>query len=247
MKKSKLILIFFSFFIFFTSCVCIAQDEKDESEQLELYSQEYFDYLIECTKPVITTKAKKDKNELQDEEEAEINAFEETDEVISEAYEPFKLKIENNNISKYTQSYIKEDTKTIIPITSKFSVTQDVLKFKNNTYITDDVRTLTGAEYKFNKYFKLSSGLETNYRGQEQVPSSRKIYLTPAFELSDKLSIKFHNKYEVQSKETDHDIGLNYSPFESKALDLGVYAGLTRKIDGTCSESVVFKTTFTFF
>lgn len=245
MKKNNLILILLFCLSFFAIGSCFAQDDSEVLQEDELYSEAYFDYLIECTKPVITTKVKKEKKEREIRVE-EIGAFEEVDEVIVEAYEPFKLKIENNNIGKYTQSFIKEDTKTIIPITSKFSVAQDIYKFKNNTYVTDDVRSLTGIEYKFNKYFKLTSGLETNFRGQEQVPSSRKIYFTPTFELNDKFSIKFHNKYQTQSKETDHDIGLNFSPFESKAVDLGVYAGMTRKTDGSLSESIIFKTSFSF-
>lgn len=241
MKKIKLILIL----SLFLSLSLFVSAQEEIAPNAQLYSDEYFDYLIECTsmKPVVKQK-KEDKK--QETNEDEISIIEQDEDVIEENYEPFKLKIQTTSVGKYTQSFIKEDSKTLIPITEKFSISQDVLKFKNK-YSTDDVRTLTGVEYKFNKFFKLSSGLEVNYRGLDQMPNSKKIYFTPSINLNDRLSIDFHNKYYTQTKETDHDIGLKFSPFESKSTDLGVYAGITREQDGSVSESIKFTTTFSFF
>ena len=248
MGKLRIILISLSFFLI--SGFSFAQNETSDVERPDMYSDEYFDYLIECTSMKPVKKDDETQEEISQKEDEiidEIGIFDNDSQDESEIIEPFKLKIENVNVAKYSQSYIKEDTKTIIPITQKFSFTQDVLKFKNNTYVTDDVRALTGAEFSLNKYFKLSSGIETNYRGQEQVPSSQKFYFTPSFEFNDKFSLKFHNKYELRTRETNYDIGLNYSPFKTKSLDLGVYAGLTRSNSGIFSESITFKTSFSFF
>lgn len=244
MKFNKLILIFFLFFGF---CNFSFANEF-ASENPQVYSDEYFDYLIECTsiKPVVKNEDKKEEITPDFENEDVIGIYNEDEGIIEGDFEPFKLRIEESSVGKYSQRYIKEDTKTIIPITEKFAFTQDFLKFKNK-YSTDDLRTLTGFEYKFNKIFKISSGLETNYRGLDQMPISKKVYFTPSLNLNDKLSIDFHNKYYTQSKETDHDIGLKISPFKSKSTDLGVYTGVTRNANGSISESVKFTTTFSFF
>ncbi len=250
-KKIKIILIFF--FSLFLPCFA-----NTEEKLPDLYSQEYFDYLIESTRPTVTIKSKKEKDQKEEQkaentkkreekQEEEINIFEFNENETAQEITPFKLKIEETNIAKYSQTYIVEDTKTLIPLGEHFSFSQDFRKFKNNKYNSDEMRTLTGAEYRFNKYFKVSSGLEANYRGMDQIPVSKKIYFTPSINIGEKFSIDFHNKYYTQTKETDHDIGLNFSPLKSKALDLGVYAGLTHEADGSYSESIIFKTSFSFF
>lgn len=210
-----------------------------------LYSQEYFDYLIEC--------ASIEKNEAQEQEKEE--EFEELnyakimqqDDMITGDYEPFKLRIqENSRVNPYGETFKKEDSKTIIMLTDKFSVIQDVNKIKNK-YSSTDYRVLAGVEYSPFKFFKIATGLETNYRGQDQNPNSRKVYFTPSIYFTDKISLTFYNKLNVLTKSTDFDIGLNVSPFKSKFMDFGVYAGTTRYQTGTHSESVNFRTNWYLF
>ncbi len=210
-----------------------------------LYSQEYFDYLIEC--------ASIEKNEAQEqqkeEEFEELNYTEimQQDDMITSDYEPFKLRIqENSRVNPYGETFKKEDSKTIIMLSDKFSVIQDVNKIKNK-YSSTDYRVLAGVEYSPFKFFKISTGLETNYRGQDQNPNSRKIYFTPSLYFTDKISLTFYNKLNVLTKSTDFDIGLNVSPFKSKFMDFGVYAGTTRYQTGTHSESVNFRTNWYLF
>ncbi len=230
MNKKAVILIMFLLLNF----SCFSQENP------QLYSQEYFDYLIECTQPKVIKKEEKTTKE----EPVEISK---ENEIVIEDQEPFKLKIENTAVGKYTQSYIKEDTKSIVPIGKNLNFAQDIVKFKNNKYNSDDVKSTTGLEYKFSDYIKVSSGLETNYKGYNQIPDSQKIYFTPSLSFKDMIFIDFHNKYSARSGAVDHDIGLNVSPLKSKALDVGVYAGMTRNADGDISRSVIFKTSFSFY
>ena len=238
---------------------CFSKTQQEEYQNDALYSEEYFDYLIECAsleaqekaeaqKAIEKEKAKKNKN-LKNLSEITQDEIDETDseaqDSTSEVYEPFKLRIESKEIGSYSEAFKKEDSKTIIPITSKFSLTQDTLKFKNK-YNSNDYRILAGGEYQFNKHFNVASGLETNYRSLDQTPISKKIYITPTLKLSNKFSISFYNKMDTQTKSSDHDVSLNFSPFKSNKFDLKIYAGLTRAQSGTTSESVSFYTNFYF-
>lgn len=239
MKKLSLLIIFF----LIISSSALAKTQKEEYQNDFLYSEAYFDYLIECAE-----------NERDNQkEEEEIVLKEETieasvdDDVIVENYEPFKLRIEENTkINPYGETFKKVDSKTIIPVSDNFSFIQNMTKSRNK-YNSNDYKVLAGAEYSFNRFLNLSSGLETNYRGLDQNPSSRKIYFSPGVNFNDKVSLKFHNKLNIHSNSTDHDIGLNVSPFKSKVLDFGVYAGLTRNKSGSHSESINFSTNFYFF
>ena len=165
MGKKLLLKFFISFLILFFSLASFA-DEKEPINDY-LYSAEYFDYLIECAQ------IEKNRQEeiLKQQQEAqvadEITPFDDVD-VITSNYEPFKLRVEENStIKPYGETFIKQDTKTIIPVGDNFSFIQDAIK-KRNKYASDEYRILAGAELKFFKYFVVSSGLETNYRGLDQ-------------------------------------------------------------------------------
>lgn len=239
MKKIALSILFF----FLLSSFVFAKTQKEEYQNDILYSEEYFDYLIECAQNQDDDKnSPSDEISLEEELKPDV-----TEEEIAENYEPFKLRIQtNSNSSLYGETYKKVNSKTIIPIGEKFSIVQNMTKSRNK-YNSNDYRATMGAEYTFNKYLGIASGLETNYRGLDQNPASRKVYFSPSFKVGDKVSLTFHNKMNIQSYSTDHDLGLNVSPFKSKALDFGVYAGLTRKQTGAHSESVNFSTNFYFF
>lgn len=242
MKKISLLII--SFF-FLCSSFAFSKTQQEEYKNDYLYSEEYFDYLIECAQNDHQEQLENEREiTLEEEIKTEKN---ETEEAIVEYYEPFKLKIEKGTkINPYGESFKKVDSKTIIPMSDKLSIIQNMTQSRNK-YNSNDYRILMGSEYTFNKYFGINSGLETNYRGLDQNPTSRKIYFSPVFRLGDKVTLNFHNKMNIQSYSTDHDLGLNVSPFKSKAVDFGVYAGLTRKQSGSHSESVNFSTNFYFF
>ncbi len=240
MKKIVLYILFFTFLTSF----CLAKTQKEEYQNDFLYSEEYFDYLIECAQNHKNDDQKAESKEIS--LESELKAVVDEDE-IAEEYEPFKLRIQTDSgLSPYGETFKKVNSKTIIPVGEKFSVVQNMTKTRNK-YNSNDYRALIGAEYSFNKYLGVASGLETNYRGLDQNPTSRKLYFSPSFKFGEKVSLTFHNKMNVQSYSTDHDLGLNVSPFKSKVVDFGVYAGLTRNKSGSHSESVNFSTNFYFF
>ena len=252
MRKTCTVLLIFLFA--FMGQFCFAKTQQEEFENDTLYSQEYFDYLIECASCEYQKEQENNKINEKEEITLEDNSVSQDEDlnnnsdndVISDNYEPFKLKIESYDVGKYSQSYIKENSKTLIPVGSKFSFMQDTLQFRNK-YNSNDYRILAGAEYKINRFLNLTSGLETNFRGNDQNPTSRKLYFTPVLSIGDKLSISFHNKYDTSNHSQDHDIGLSVSPFKSKALDFGVYAGTTQQVGGAHSESINFSTNFYFF
>ncbi len=236
-------------------------DENPQRLNDYLYSSEYFDYLIECAsierQEEIERKKQEEKQALKDakkEQKHKKNNYEVSliDDVVyvtekEEEIEPFKLHIRNTySPSKYSETFKKEDTKTIIPIGDKFSFIQNMSTSKNK-YSSTDYKILAGAELEPLKFLKFGGGLETNYRGLDQNPASRKIYLTPELKITNKIKLAFPNKYNIHSGSTDHDIGLNISPFKSKFMDFGVYAGLTRTKEGKTSESVNFSTNFYLF
>lgn len=249
MKKICLCLIVFGL-VFLNQFSC-AKTQQEEYENDTLYSQEYFDYLIECAscdyqKEQEAKKAKEKEEITLDDSLVSKDENIENEDVISDNYEPFKLKIENYDVGKYSQAYIKENSKTLIPVGDRFSFMQDTLQFRNK-YNSNDYRILAGAEYKICKFLKLTGGLETNYRGDDQNPNSRKLYFTPVLSIGDKFSLSFHNKFDTSNHSQDHDIGLSVSPFKSKMMDFGVYAGTTQNQGGSHSESINFSTNFYFF
>lgn len=238
-KITKIFIIFLALFLLSAPTYSKGEDNNRDY----LYSQEYFDYLIECAS------IQKNEEEAANETQEEISY----DEIIPEEsyitsdYEPFKLRIQDNSrVNPYGETFKKEDSKTIIPLGDKFSIIQDTTTIKNK-YSSTDYRVLAGVEYSPFKFVKISGGLETNYRGLEQNPNSRKIYFIPSFTITDKLSISFYNKMNVLTKETDFDIGLNLSPFKSKAVDFSIYAGSSRTPSGTHSESINFRTNLYLF
>ena len=259
MKRLKSILV-----ICFIFSSCFANTlQQEEYKNDYFYSDAYFDYLIECASMQQQEKIEKEKAEKKANEEnkknsdvstddsLELNNIEKSqdfpDEILVSDSEPFKLHIENfASTSKYAETFKKVDSKTIIPVNEQFSFIQNMTQFRNK-YNSNDYRILAGAEYSPCRFFTLSSGMEANYRDIDQVPTSRKLYLTPSLFLGDKFSLSFHNKLDTSTHSTDHDIGIKLSPFKSKAMDFGVYAGLTRNPSGTHSESVNFSTNFYFF
>ncbi len=225
----------------------VAKTQKEEYENDYLYSEAYFDYLIECAQDDLN-KQKELEKEQKNNEEIELDKIlsEEENDVVVENLEPFKLRVEESTkISPYSETFKKVNSKTIVPIGGNFSFIQNMTKSRNK-YNSNDYRITAGLEFSPLNFFTLSSGLETNFSGLDQNPTSRKIYLSPSFSLNDKISLTFHNKMNVQSYSTDHDIGLTVSPFKSKVMDFGIYSGLTRKQSGAHSESINFSTNFYF-
>ena len=235
------------------------QNESNKNDYL--YSQEYFDYLIECAsvdkqQEEERIKAEKKQAEKDLKKQKNVEAHDETElyqeEILAEEFileddEPFKLHIESyDNINKYKESYKQQNTKLIVPINKKISYSTE-LKTSRNKYNSQDYKVLSGVEYSMFDFLSFSGGIETNYRGFDQNPNSRKIYITPKIILSDSVSITFPNKYNILTNSTDHDIGLNISPFKSKFMDFGVYGALTRTSAGKVTESINFSTNFYLF
>ena len=242
---SKIFIIIFMF-SFFLPAYC----EEKESINDYLYSAEYFDYLIECAEIEKEKEEQLKKEQELKQEEAIISDlitpnYEE--DIIFDDFEPFKLRIEaNSDIKPYSESFIKENSKTIIPVGDKFGFVQDMLKTRNK-YSSHDYKILAGVELKPIKFLNIGGGLETNYRGIDQNPSSRKLYFTPSISITDKLSLSFPNKINTSTHSTDHDIGLKVSPFKSKFMDFGVYAGVTKYKTGRQTESINFSTNLYLF
>lgn len=233
-------------YLFFSFSYCAAKTQQEEYRNDYLYSEEYFDYLIECAQDDINKQKELEKQKEKEALHQDEIKFEEYSEEISDNFEPFKLRIENTaNINPYSETFKKIDSKTIVPVGGNFSFMQNTTKTRNK-YNSNDYRIIAGLEYNPVNFFTLSSGLETNYSGLDQNPASRKVFLSPSFYLGDKISLTFHNKMNVQSYSSDHDIGISLSPFKSKVMDFGVYTGLTRKQSGAQSRSINFSTNFYF-
>lgn len=261
MKIKFLILILLSGLILNSSA--FSKTQKEEYQNDALYSEEYFDYLIECASINRLDEEEKEKELLKNQkkekktfstseiylEEANDNESE-TDEdidVITDIYTPFKLYIkEDSVVPKYTESFKKVDSKTIIPVGSNFTFFQDLKKTRNK-YNSNDYKILAGAEFAPFKALSFAGGLETNFRGIDQNPTSRKLYLSPSFYVNDKVSLSFINKYNPYSGSADFDFSVKVSPFKSKAVDFGLYSGVTRGRSGSMSESINFSTNFYFY
>lgn len=229
--------------IFFILCFsfCQAKTQKEEYQNDILYSQEYFDYLIESATIEYNEQKELEKQKAKE----EVTLQEEESIVVEENMEPFRLRTQETvKINPYFETFKVVDTKTIIPVNDNFSFIQNMKKTKNK-YNSNDYRIMAGAEGSVG-IFSLASGLETNYRGYDQLPISRKFYLTPSINLGDRVSLRLHNKVNVSSHVQDCDLELNLSPFKSKAVDFGVYAGTSRLPSGTHSESINFSTSFFF-
>ena len=161
--------LFLLFSLMFSFNVASANQEGNNDF---LYSEEYFDYLIEC--------AQFEANQKLDEEQfSEINLNEELsydDEIVIEDDNVFKLHITKGaNIKPYSETYKRESTKTLIPVSSKVAIFQNTTQFRNK-YNSTDYRVLGGLELNLHKYFDVQGGLETNYRGMDQNPLSRKLW-----------------------------------------------------------------------
>ena len=258
MEKFKKIIVIFAVFLLLPAFADNSKQQKANKHDY-LYSQEYFDYLIECAsierqKEEERLKAQK-KLEQKEHKKAKGDDIEEVipleedvlaEDIIKDDYEPFKLHIESfESGNKYGETYKKIDTKILIPINDKFSYMTDTVKTRSK-YNSQDYKILAGAEYALFDFLTFQGGLETNYRGLDQNPNSRKLYITPKLTFSDKVSIVFPNKINIHSHTTDHDIGINVSPFKSKFMDFGVYGGITRTSAGSVSESINFSTSLYF-
>lgn len=248
----KRVVILISLVLFFFGSCAFSQEQLAQNDYL--YSEEYFDYLIQCANEDAIQKQNEEQQQEQEQKEQQIEIaaddsvtfFEFEDEICADC-EPFKLKVEEfSTIGAYSETFKKEDTKTIIPVNNKFSFVQDTLKYKNR-YNSDDYRVLAGVEVNPYKFLNLASGVEANYRGIDQNPTSRKLYFTPTININDKLSFSFYNKFDMLTNSTDHDFSVNISPLKSKAMDFKVYAGYTLNQDGTHSESINFYTNFYLF
>ena len=243
MKKTLLVLLTFSLLSF----VCTYANEEKDSVRDYLYSEEYFDYLIECAHEEAIKQKELEEKELElQQENNEITAFEFGNE-IEEEYAPFKLKIEQSSqVEKYSETFKKPETKIIIPTSDNFSFTYNTMQYVNKNY-TDGRRISSGIEYTPFKSLTFSTGIETNYRDVDHNPLSRKFYFTPSFKINDYLTISFLNKYNFNNYSSDHDIGLYIAPFKTKAIDFKVFAGITNEHIGTQSQSASFYTNFYFY
>lgn len=255
-------IIFTIVFIFFLTSFCLAKTQQEEYKNDYLYSEAYFDYIIEQASIDRELENERKKEEEKKKKEEEAICLEETlnnkEEVIQETAQiedfdaitfedtPFKIKISENIVHPaYKESYKKVDTKSTIRLNDKFNFYQDTIKTRNK-YNSNDYRIVAGSEINITSYFNIITGLETNYRGLDQNPQSRKVYFNPTINIADKIYLSFINKYNPYTRSTDHDISFRVSPLKSKAFDFGIYSGITNNENGTHSESVSFSTNFYF-
>jgi len=233
--------IFFLLLSFFQ--ISFANAQKEAYSNDILYSEEYFDYLIECAQIEKEEQLKNDDNFGEVELDVDYNY---DDEIIISNENIFKLHVQKEvNIQPYSESFKRENTKTIIPVSSKFSFFQDTLQTRNK-YNSNDYKVIAGAEYNLHKFLNFQGGFETNYRGFDQNPQSRKLYITPQLNLTNKFAIAFPNKINVNTHTSDHDIQLKLNPFKSGLVDFSIYASMSRKQNITTSKSLKFTTSFYF-
>lgn len=258
MKIKFLILILLIF-----SClgsIAFSKTQKEEYQNDYLYSEEYFNYIIEQAsierqleedkrkeEARISKKAKQNKDEEIKISTEEIEIEEENEEdIITDDFAPFKLRITQDRLQpKYSESFKKVDSKTTIPIGENLSFFHNMTTTRNK-YNSNDYKILAGSEYTLGKYIGISGGLETNFRGLDQNPTSKKLYITPSVKLTDKVTLSFINKYNPHNGSSDHDLSLRISPLKSKAFDFGVYSSATRHQNGRLDKSVNFSTNFYF-
>lgn len=241
-------LVFILFFMFFTCANIFAQESPLGRDYL--YSEAYFDYLIEmANEEAFEAKEQEKKQQKKQEtlyENEEITAFENNDEEDTQT-NTFKLRIEENlKVNPYSETFKKPETKISIPASDKFSFTYAPTQYINKNY-TDGRRLSSGIEYAPFKNLKFETGLETNYRDVDQNPLSRKIYFTPAFKVNDYFTVSFLNKYNFNDYSDDHDIGLYFTPSKTKAIDFKIFAGISNEHSGVQSQSASFYTNFYFF
>ncbi|MBQ7287580.1 MAG: hypothetical protein IJW73_07465 [Candidatus Gastranaerophilales bacterium] len=250
MDKFKIVLLIFSYI--FSLGAVFAHEPQEDTARDYLYSEAYFDYLIEMANEEHIAQQEQVQEEIKLEEEInkenedEVTIFE-FDDVISGEFEPFKLRIEqNSDVGVYGETFVKPETKIFIPTGDKLGFTYSATQFINKNY-TDGRRMTSGIEYTPFKKLSFASGIETNYRDVDHNPLSRKVYFTPTLKLNDYFSISFLNKVNVLTHTSDHDIGLYVSPFKNKALDFKVFTGISNERNGTHSQSASFYTNFYFF
>ena len=242
MNKVKLLIIFI---IILCSSFAFGHEEQDNARDY-LYSEAYFDYLIECANEEAIQHQEQEQKEETLTLENDITAFE-FDDNIEESYIPFKLRIEETkNIEKYSETFVKPETKIIIPTSDKFSFTYNATQYINKNY-TDGRRMASGFEFAPFKNLNFASGIETNYRDVDQNPLSRKLYFTPTLKINNHLTLSFLNKYNVLTHSSDHDLGFYIAPFKNKAMDFKFFTGITKETNGAQSQSASFYTNFYFF
>ena len=129
-------------FVIFLSLFCGAQEDIKPQDNY-LYSAEYFNNLIYAAEICREQRYK----ELHD--EIVENNLEQEEEILSEEdTAPFHLRIEQGiQAPLYKDSFKKIDSKTIIPISDKFSFIQDTSKTRSK-YNSQDYKILAGAEYQ---------------------------------------------------------------------------------------------------
>lgn len=244
MDKLKLVLTIFILFVINASSFLCAQEQTRDY----LYSEAYFDYLIECANEAAIEEKEK-QNQWQEEvllDDNEITAFEFNDEII-EDFKPFKLRVEEAfEVEAYSETFKKPESKIVIPTSDKFAFTYNTTQYINKNY-TDGRKIISGVEYNPFKNLTFATGVETNYRDVDQNPLSRKIYFTPSYKINNYLTVSFLNKYNFNDYSSDHDLGLYISPFKTKAVDFKVFAGITNEHTGAQSQSASFYTNLYFF
>lgn len=233
--------------LFLTLILCakiFAHEENNAADYL--YSEAYFDHLIECAHEEALMEKEQEKTQESVSETDEITIFDFGGE-ISDNFEPFKLRIEESTSADvYGETFKKPETKIIIPTSENFSFTYNTTQYINKNY-TDGRRITSGIEYAPFRNLTFASGIETNYRDVDHNPLSRKIYFTPTYRLNDYLAVSFLNKYNFNNYSSDHDIGLYITPFKTKAIDFKAFAGMTNEHSGRQSQSASFYTNFYFF
>ena len=247
MNKLKLVLLLFS--LIFSFGAVFAHEPQEDNVRDYLYSEEYFDYLIEMANEEHIAQQEQSEEEisLEHEQKDDEVTFFEFDEEISSDFQPFKLRIEENSkVGVYAEQFVKPETKIYIPTGDKFGFTYSATQYINKNY-TDGRRMTSGVQYTPFEKLSFATGIETNYRDVDHNPLSRKVYFTPTIKINDFLAISFLNKINVLTHTSDHDLGFYVSPFKNKALDFKVFTGITNERNGTYSQSASFYTNFYFF
>lgn len=135
----------------------------------------------------------------------------------------YKIK-QNKNIKPASYAPKKEDTGLNVEH-GNFSLTSTSKKGQND-YMRENLRQRTEAKWN-QKYFELSTGMETKYESVDASKNSQNVFLAPKLKLGDRFSVLYNSKVNPYSLTTEQEVGVNYKPKSIENSSFGVTTGST--------------------
>ncbi len=145
--------------------------------------------------------------------------------VISPDAAPIELHLEKNEIfTPIKEVYEPVSSSHEIFSEGKFSIFSQNSK-EMSDYMTTDWKSSANASYSFNKNFTLNAGQETKYVNPDASLGSRKLYVNPHFNLTDRVYLDYTGRYNQNNGNIEQEVGVNYKPkFLKNAANFGMKA-----------------------